>query len=76
MTTTPATAPTHTTSCVSYALNLAEESGAESLAQAAEWVTGWEADGGLDNYGACTCYRFEGVEVSRTTVAAHLATIL
>lgn len=67
------TATVHTTSCIEYAIfYLAPENGAESDAQSAEWVTIWEADGGLANYGACTCARFEGCNVSRETLAQYI----
>ena len=63
----------HTTFCIEYAINLAEENGAEDWATALEWVTSWEADGGLDNYGACTCARNEGIEVARESLAHYIA---
>lgn len=65
----------HATSCIQYALELAMQNGADSEAVAAEWVAAWEVDGGLENYGACTCYRYDGCDVARETVAHHIARI-
>lgn len=47
--------PTHTPECVSRALDMALRNGAPTLAQALTWVATWENDGGLGNYGACSC---------------------
>ena len=45
----------HTNACIGRAVALAFENGAVALTQALDWVSTWENDGGLDNYGACTC---------------------
>lgn len=45
----------HAPECVSRAVEMAFTNGAIALSQALEWVAVWENDGGLANYGACTC---------------------
>ena len=45
----------HTSGCITRALAMARENGARDLSEALECVRVWESDGGLANYGACTC---------------------
>lgn len=46
---------THVPTCITYALGMAIQNGAERGSVALAWLLEWDADGGLDNYGACTC---------------------
>lgn len=48
----------HSRLCLTSAVRMAKENGAASLQEAIEWVRVWNGDGGLGNYGACTCELF------------------
>jgi hypothetical protein len=48
----------HSRLCLTSAVRMAKENGAATLQEAIEWVRVWHGDGGLGNYGACTCELF------------------
>lgn len=61
----------HTGACIEHALVMAGENGAADAAEAREWVSAWDADGGLGNYGACSCHQ-SGPGDERVTFTAFL----
>ncbi len=61
----------HAVYCLANACGTAQDNGAVTDAEVAEWVMGWDTDGGLANYGACICAE-DGAHTRTTTVEAYL----